>query len=569
MKISAKSKAKNLNISWLIYLATGAIIVLIIRLFYLQFVLSNQLLKMSENNFARKLDIKPSRGMIFDCCGRALASNQAITDLIWQGSGNNQLTEAQKNMLQEIENITPLINKNYIPFYEKYTKNIPIAKNLPKKTLFKILEKFSGHPNLALENNAARYYPNGSIACHIVGYLGLADNSGRMGLEKLCEPLLAGAQGQSEMIINAFGAQINKQQLRPAQEGENVRTTLDLGLQQIAEEIFPPDISGALLLMDPENGDLKAVISRPAFDPNLFLEPMTTRQWQEISSTGPFINRAFNALYPPASLFKLITVAAALEENLIKPDQQWYCCGYTVFAQRRYHCARHYGHGKVDTKQAIAHSCNIPFFDIAQKISIDILAGYANKFGLGYPTGIFMDEKAGLIPNNKWKLMTKNEKWWPGETLSAAIGQSYLLVTPLQIIRMLGGIITGKLVKPRLLLDEPIVQEHVNIKESTRQFLLDSMRSAVALGTGKRMSKIKDITVLAKTGTAQTSALEKRNNGKQFKEHTWFIASIEYKDRKPLLMTIIFEHCGDNKEVLSVAKKFLLRYRSYCNENFD
>ena len=177
-----------------------------------------------------------------------------------------------------------------------------------------------------------------------------------------------------------------------------------------------------------------------------------------------------------------------------------------------------------------------------------------------------MDEKTGLVPTTKWKLNVKQERWWPGETLSAAIGQSFLLATPLQMARMLSAIVEGSLVKPRLLLEEPIVSEPVGISKETRDFLLDAMKTAVVMGTGRRINKIKDITVYAKTGTAQTSSLEKRHLGKEFREHAWFIGSIEYQDHKPLIMVIIFEHCGNHKELLSFVKKFLMRYRSYCSE---
>lgn len=557
----------KINISWFIIIVFSTIFILACRLFYLQFILTNHLEVLSEKNFARNHDVKPFRGLIVDSQNRPLASNQSINNLIWQGTGQNRLTEEQKKLIKKLEEIIELINKENISVTEKYSKELIIAKNIPRKTLFKILQLFSGHPNLKISNNIQREYPHGCLASHIIGYLGLADSSGKMGLERICESLLAGSYGKNKLTINAFGALIDSNQLTPAKEGENIKITININLQQIAEELFPVNISGAMILMDPTNGDLCTVISRPNFDPNLFLEPITNKQWQELTATGPFINRAFNATYPPASLFKLITIAAALEEGIITTDQEWTCYGYTTFAKRRYHCSRHHGHGRVNTKQALAHSCNIPFFNIAQNISIDTLSLYAHKFGLGEPTGIFMDEKSGLIPNNKWKIITKKERWWPGETLSAVIGQSYLLVTPIQMARMVGGIVEGYLVKPRLLTEEPIIKNNLNISLNTRNFLLEAMKTAITIGTGKRLNKIKDITVYAKTGTAQTSSLEKRDQGQRFKEHTWFIGSMQYQNAKPLVIVTIFEHCGDHKEILSFIKKFLMRYRSYCSEN--
>lgn len=558
-------KEKNINIKWIIYSAIVIFTILVFRLVYLQLMLEDDLLHRSRRNYTRNQQIKPFRGLIVDCNGNYLATNEAIINIFWVGSGNISLTSEQKNLVEKLSEKINIINKEQISTAEKYKKNIVISKNISKQELFSILKYISSEKNIKIETSHQRFYPNGSLASHIVGYLGITDDSGRMGIEKICEPLLAGNSGQKKVTINAYGSHISSSLTKKAENGENINLTIDLKLQEFAEDLFPSDISGAMILMNPEDGAIKTIISRPNFDPNLFLEPITKKQWEEITAQGPFINRALSATYPPASLFKLVTIAAALEEKIIDQETLWECKGFTTFAKRRYHCARRYGHGEVDAKKALAHSCNIPFYDIGTKITIDKLTSYANKFGLGEYTGIFMDEKKGLMPTNNWKIENKGDRWWPGETLSAVIGQSFLLTTPIQMARMLCSIVDGYLTTPRLIQEEPVIKKKLDISKPTREFLLESMKTAVVVGTGRKISKIKDITVYAKTGTAQTSSLEKRNLGKKFKEHTWFIGSIQYKEEKPLVMVIIFEHCGNHKEIQSYAKSFLMRYRNYCS----
>ena len=153
----------------------------------------------------------------------------------------------------------------------------------------------------------------------------------------------------------------------------------------------------------------------------------------QLAEKHPFLNRAFNACYPPGSLFKIVTLSAALENGYITPESYWFCNGLIEFAGREYHCSNKHGHGLLNTEQALAHSCNIMYFELAKRMNIDLLADYAHRYGLGLKTNVMFAEKEGLVPTNAWKRRVKKEKWWPGETLSAAIGQSYLLVTPLQI----------------------------------------------------------------------------------------------------------------------------------------
>ena len=225
------------------------------------------------------------------------------------------------------------------------------------------------------------------------------------------------------------------------------------------------------------------------------------------------------------------------------------------------------GHGLLNIEQSLAHSCNILFYETGKKISIDLLANYAHRFGLGEKTNIMFAEKEGLVPSTAWKRRVKNERWWPGETLSVAIGQSYLLATPVQIARMISSIFTGQLVTPRVLMNEPINKQPLAISLETRKFLQQSMQKVVHQGTGQKVKTIKDIKIYAKTSTAQTSSLEKRDWGTEYMEHGWFVAYFSYKDYKPLTLVILVEHASTSRVPAGIAADFLREYKKLMDGN--
>jgi penicillin-binding protein 2 len=263
----------------------------------------------------------------------------------------------------------------------------------------------------------------------------------------------------------------------------------------------------------------------------------------------------------------LVTASAALETNLIDVDTSWYCCGYVEFAHRKYWCANRNGHGHLSTTKAIQKSCNTAFFDIGKKISIDVLANYAHRFGLGEKTNILFPEKEGLVPNYAWKKSAKGENWWPGETLSAAIGQSYLLATPIQVARMISAIFTRYLANPRLLMTEPIVKKPLDIKPETIEILQSSMgRVTDQGGTAQSVKRIKDMKIYAKTSTAQTANLDKRELGGAYLEHGWFAGYFQYKDHKPLTIVIVVENIGSSRVTTAIAKSFFIAYKKMIDE---
>ena len=417
-----------------------------------------------------------------------------------------------------------------------------------------------------MQTDFERYYPHGTSTSHILGYLKREINCellGKMGLEMVFHDTLKCQEGIALKTVNSVGKEIASSELEKACSGKNITTTIDLQLQRLCESVFPEDFSGTFIIMDPLHGDIKALISRPSFDPGLFLNPISHETWQEIQEKQPFINRALNALYPPGSIFKLVTASAALEHNIIHEDDQFTCRGYYLFAKRKYWCAQKWGHGTLSTRQAVAQSCNPFFFNIGKHIDIDVLADYAHRFGLGEPTSIILSEKTGTVPSRAWKKHVKGEKWWSGETLSTAIGQSFLQVTPLQITRMIASIFTGYLVKPRILLSEEIETMPLAIKKSTRKFLKSAMLLTVDEGTGRGVKRRTDtdLKLYAKTSTAQTSDLQKRSLGKEYLEHGWFVCHFSYKNNPPLTFVILVEHAGSSRVPTKIAHNFLVKYK--------
>ena len=562
---SAMLQAKISRIILVIALVT---LTLIIRLAYLQIHLMPHLLSQSKNNYLRMEKTTPLRGTILDINGIPLATNRPVTSLYWQGTGNNKLTDELLATISTIEKILDLPlteNPDFVSALkhtERCYKRLLLKSDVSFEQLSKLEEQLPNHANTKLMTEVARLYPHGSCASHILGYLGRIEVTtiGRMGLEKLFENTLKGEDGLMARTINSLGHNLTTQELKKGLAGGNIQTTLDIELQKIAEDIFPHDQAGTCIVMDPISGALRAIVSRPNFDPNIFLQPISTADWQDLQDKQALLNRAFNACYPPGSIFKLITLSTALENKLTTVDSQWHCGGYVTFANRNYWCNNKDGHGALNLHQALAQSCNIPFFKLAKHIPIDMLAEYAHHFGLGEKTNILFPEKEGLVPTNAWKKRTKGERWWPGETLSAVIGQSFLLVTPIQVARMIAGIFTGYLVTPRILINEPLTKRHLNINAETLTFLRQSMKAVVTVGTGSRLNTLKDFTIYAKTSTAQTSSLGKQDMGKAYMEHGWFVAYFSYKNT-PLVLVVLAENVGSSRVSTDIARRFLIEYR--------
>lgn len=547
-----------------------AIIFIVGRLAYLQIYCAAMLEQQGTKNFLRFEKTRPLRGSITDCHGDPLVTNRPVAHVVWQPTGNTRLTKQQYQVLHELESILGLSLTGDVTLIktieraERRGTSVTLARDISFDQMSKIAERCCMHPNITIKWHDERFYPYGSVACHAIGYLGGSFDvslSGKMGLEKKLDEILKGNDGQLCKTVNAMGVAIDNTHVELPRAGPDVKTTLNSDIQRMCENIFPLERTGTIIVMQPDDGSITALVSRPSFEPALFLKHIDQQVWQDLEKNHAFLNRALGACYPPGSIFKLVTVSAALEQGIITPDYELVCKGFTLCGSRPSWCHNRLGHGKISCVQAVAQSCNVLFYEIGKQIDVDTLARYADMFGLGKKTGIILPEREGIVPSRTWKQQTYGEKWWQGETLSVTIGQSFLLVTPMQVARMIGSIFTGYLAKPRILIDEPVEKEPLFIAESTRDLLKKSMKKVVKRGTGKRIRSIKDIEIYAKTSTAQTSAWYKRKMGPEFLEHGWFVAYLQYKDMKPLVLVILIEHVGSSSLATNVARDFLVQYK--------
>jgi len=549
-----------------------AFIIIIIRLFYFQIYCADYFLLRSQKNFIRYEMRDSPRGNICDIHGNFLATNKPIICVMWQGTGKRFLSQEQLAALKIIEDI---IHKEYLSgsLYEKIVlaerknQKIVLAEDIDFIVLSKLMELFPQHENIIINTQFKRFYPYNNFASHVIGYVGNIHlhANGQSGLEKVFDEDLSGRRGATRHVVNSVGQKLSHTELEKGSSGLDIQTTIDIDLQELCEKVFPEYYTGSFILLNPINGAIVALVSRPSYDPNIFLNPISFDTWKALQERNPFLNRAFDASYPSGSIFKLITISAALEQNIITSDMIWDCKGYTLFGNRKYWCGRKSGHGEISVVQAVATSCNTLFFEIGKKIDIDLLAEYARKFGLGEKTNNILPEKSGLVPTREWKFDCKGEQWWQGETLSVTIGQSFLLVTPIQIARMIASIFTGYLVVPRLLVNEPIITSILDIKTETISFLKKSMKMVVRQGTGRSVHKIKDIKIYGKTSTAQTSDLKKRNLDPKYLEHGWFAGYFQYKEYDPLVLVIMVERVGAAQVATTIAKNFLIEYKNYMD----
>lgn len=562
-----KTDARSAKILKILYGFCVAVVIIVARLFYLQIEQGVFFKAMGQHNCLRTEVILPLRGNLLDCNGVVLASNRPVYNLYWQGGAAGKLSSYHIALLKKLETIadrtfTSEEQLEALRQAERRASRVLLKADLTFQQLCQISEQCSNVASLVIENRFKRLYPFQALASHVLGYLSRVENIGRAGLESAVQDELEGQKGYRVHVINATGKTLEEKVCKEAIAGSNITLTLDYELQVAAENSFDEKQLGAFILMDPETGAIRSLVSHPNFDPNIFLESITQEEWQEkMVVNRPLLNRATCALYPPASPFKLVTYAAGIEEKLLDPTTVFDCQGHIMFCGRPYHCMRHTGHGCLIPRQALGVSCNIPCFMIAKRIKVDRLAMYAGWFGLGQKTDFLLPEKSGLVPTTMWKKTVKHERWWGGETLSMCIGQSSLLVTPLQVVRMVASICTGYLIKPRLLESEVIAKEPLKFKPETLKLLREGMKEAVNMGTGHIFSFISGFDVYAKTGTAQTCALDKEKRYKHQYEHAWVTGYFTYRGSKPLALVVLLENEGSSTIALQFVNKFLRKYR--------
>ncbi|WP_455241675.1 penicillin-binding protein 2 [Petrachloros mirabilis] len=583
----------------LVILRVGLLLVVALlglRLWHLQIREGPYYRDLSENNRTRSVILEPARGLIYDRNGVLLANNVPSFNLYVS-------LEDVKDRNALIDRLTDLIGLD--PDLVKKKLSVRGSKQLPRKIKDRLTLReatlIESHrlelPGVMIQVESQRNYPMGVTASHVMGYVGevsadqlekpefaeLHQGSivGQYGVEKFFDQIVRGQAGEKSVEVDALGHEKRTVAVDQPRPGDDLYLTIDARLQKVSEELLGEEEAGAIIALDPTTGDILAMASRPAFDPNVLSRELTGKQWAEIvqDEGRPLNNRASQGQYPPGSTFKVLMAAAALESDTMSPSSTVFCSGGYQFGRRVYRDWKAGGHGYMDLRHALIHSCDVYFYTVGQRMGIDTMASFARMFGLGQETGIELpSERVGIVPSTEWKERVKHEEWYPGETISAAIGQGYVTVTPLQMASAIGTVANnGVMYRPRLvraILDRTtgnqqelpaVPKQTLNLKPTTLKLIREALAEVVTEGTATR-AKSSLVTIAGKTGTAQTAALRtgpEKDIPKKLRDHAWFVAFAPVEKPK-IAVAVLAEHMGHGgsaaaplaKEVIESYVKF-------------
>jgi len=544
---------------------------LIAKLFYLQIVRHDYYVELSQGNRVRQDPIPASRGLILDRRGKVLVDNEPAFQLELIREQTPDLT----GTLQRLATIG-LLDANEIPAMRRMILSRRIFDSVPLRLRLTDEEigRFAVHRHefqgVELRARQTRHYPYGELGVHALGYVAAVSEEdldridkpgyagttliGKLGVESAYETQLHGLNGYRQILVNAQGRSVDRQgayqpDLRaeaPA-PGKDLVLAIDLATQQAAEAALG-EHRGAVVAIDPSNGDVLALVSHPGFDPSVFGRGLTNSEYAALTGNEdkPLLNRALRGAYPSGSTIKPVMALAGLNYHIIDPDKREFCNGqfHLPGSSHLYREGKGGKHGYVDLVDAVARSCDVYFYSLAAQIGVDRIASFAAQFGLGALTGIDISgEKPGLLPTPEWKKKTYKQIWYPGETVNLGVGQGYLLVTPLQLAHMAAVLANhGQSFQPRLVMG---VRNSAGAIEKTAPtalrgtdgisadewaLVLKGMIGATTYGTAAAISKDARYSIAGKTGTAQvyTVAQNAKYNAstvaERLRDHAWFIA---------------------------------------------
>jgi len=530
---------------------------------------------LAEANRTRESVIIAPRGLITDRNDVILAENSASfkASIIRENCRDYARSLGEIGQLLEV---APEDLKTRIAKFESLPLFWPIAvkDNLDVKDVSRIESRRLELPELIVEIDPRRYYPFGRLAAHVIGYMqelseaelkgetypekSLGDMIGRTGVERQYESVLVGSDGRRLEIVDSQGRSRGETFRLEPTPGHDLQLTLDFDLQQRATQLLEGR-EGAIIVLDPRNGEVLALSSFPTYDPNKFITRFSPQEWMDLISRAdhPLENRAIRGLYAPGSLFKLTMALGALNSGLISEQTSFFCAGSANFYGRPFNCWQRGGHGTLSLADAIRFSCNVYFYNVGRRMGIDRIAEHAKLLGFGEKTGIDIPgEKEGLVPTPEWSRSIRKSDWYPGETISVSIGQGPLVVTPLQVAVHTAIIANcGRGVVPHLLMssDSPQVQPSWGVSsspaaEKIKADLFDKVirgmwKSANEEGTG-RGAKVKDFDVCGKTGSTQLVSRERAEKlGRTLKTHSWF-TGFAPRDNPRVVVTVLVEYGG-------------------------
>jgi len=563
---------------------------------FVQGVQADKYRGLSEANALREIEIPAKRGLILDRSGKILADNQPAYSLQIDRVVMKPLTKADKQrrpkLVAFLAQVLQLPPAEVDTRWEKESAKLPasqpfpIAEDLTMAQVAKIQAQSVAFPEINVVPVQRRNYSYGTMAAHVLGFIGevtekdlgqrehaaleQGDLIGKRGVELMYDQYLRGKDGAEFWEYDADGRRLSEYIAARKQPvpGDNVYLTLDFELQRRAEQYFiENEMVGAAVALDPRNGEVLAMVSSPAFNPNDYSKRFTPEVWKTILS-NPFkieLNRSIQGLYSPGSVFKIVMAIAGLSEGVIGPDTSFNCSGSGVFFGRRFRCWKKEGHGAVDVERALKVSCDIFFYQTGARLGVDKIKEYANKLTFGEISHVDLDgERAGLVPSTEWARVKQNRKWYPSETISVAIGQGPLIVTPLQVANMTAAVANGgKVFQPhvvrwvdrvqpngayqRFRVPSRVIHE-VRLQPDALHAVRDGLWQVVndPGGTGSN-ARVEGLDVSGKTGSVQVIAysgwIKATSLPFKYRDHAWF-ASFAPRDNPQMVVVVFVEHGG-------------------------
>src|SRR5215471_1982460 len=560
--------------------------ILAVGFWVLQVVQHQQYDEMAENNHQRTLALRAPRGLVFDREGRVMVENRGSYSIAITREHSKDLSAT----IQTLASVLGLDEAGVRAIVDRHRREptyrpITIVQDASLAQVAAVIARRLDLPDVVVQDVPTRRYPD-TMAAHLFGYVGevsdaqVADSgdtlksgdiTGQSGIEKIYNAFLMGEDGARRVVVNSVGREIRTlDEVKPT-EGKRLQLTIDLDIQKAIEDAFKladedgVASAGAAVVLDPRNGEVLGFMSRPAFDPNAFASGIDRATWASLNGDElkPLQNRATQGRYSPGSTFKMAVALAGLEEGIITPEFRVSCPGHANFYGRVFHCwtDRRGGHGSVDLRRAIAESCDVYFYTVANMVQIDRIHKWATALGLGEVSGIDLpNEVQGLVPSTQWKREKMHEKWYAGETISVGIGQGQVSVTPVSMAVYMATLANGGTrVTPHLLkqvddgsgwkaMPAPGPKSVVTIDSEKLEAIRDGMWQVVN-GTGwatGQTAKIAGHDVVGKTGSSQVISAQGRaaaanKTAKNLRDHGWFVFFAPKEDPK-IAGVVFLEH---------------------------
>lgn len=582
------------RIYWLLGIILLALTTLLLRAWYLQVVQGKRYLELSENNRIRVVKTHPPRGLIYDRNGVLLVNNVPTFNLYVVLEDMSDSKRVLNRVADLLEISREEMGRRILSKREDPYLPIKIKDDLSMKEVAQIEGHTFELPGVKIEAEFKRNAIYGMLAAHLFGYVGeISQNQidsttypnaeggaivGQYGIEQTYDKTLRGVPGQKGIEVDAMGHEMRLLKVKEPIRGDDLFLSIDINVQKAAEEALGNE-AGAIVAIDPHTGEVLAMTSHPAFNPNVLSEGASSQAWAALltDERRPLTNRATQGQYPPGSTFKIVMGAALLESKEITADRRVECRGFLPFGNRNFKDWKRGGHGSVDLHRAIVESCDVYFYEMGNRLGIDTISKFAKLFGLGQPTGIELAfEKGGLIPSSEWKRTVRKEPWFPGETLSVSIGQGYVSTTPLQLGMMIGAVAADGVLHPPRLLKKIRNHETGAIQEieqpaakrlpfSTETFqILQSALAGVVSEPGGTAASAKSplVSIGGKTGTAQVVSLKNhlKSSPSELNDHAWFVSFAPIENPQ-IAVVVLVEHGGHGGSTAApLARKVIEAY---------